>query len=200
LAARPTLAISSVWPSGFARDRLGADIGVGAGTVNDHARLTEPLGEPVADEPRQQVGAAAGRERHDQLDRAWRNVAGRPVDHDQLEDGRARGVEHDERGQAEPLAEHVLAAPDGPGEQPEREVGLHVTGDARSRHQHGHQRQHRGEEERDEDQHLGGQDSKSDLADLRSTAWAVRVAKLVESPAGRTDHDQRQHEHGDQQL
>jgi len=74
LAARPTLAISSVWPSGFARDRLGADIGVGAGTVNDHARLTEPLGEPVADEPRQQVGAAAGRERHDQLDRACRKV------------------------------------------------------------------------------------------------------------------------------
>ena len=58
----------SVW---LGADRgQGAEIGVGAGTVEHDERLAETLAEPVADQPRQQLGPAAGCERNDDLHRA----------------------------------------------------------------------------------------------------------------------------------
>ena len=40
---------------------LGADVVAGAGLVLDHELLAEPLGQPLADQPRQNVGGAARR-------------------------------------------------------------------------------------------------------------------------------------------
>ena len=51
-----------------------AEIGVRAGTVEHDERLAETLAEPVADQPRQQLGPAAGRERNDDLHRPGRIV------------------------------------------------------------------------------------------------------------------------------
>ena len=53
-----------------ARDRLGADDAAGADAVVDHDLLAEPLGQLLADDAGDGVGAAAGLERHDQADRA----------------------------------------------------------------------------------------------------------------------------------
>jgi hypothetical protein len=55
-----------------ARDLAGAKIGVGAGAVDHQEGLPEPPRQPVGQQPRQDVGAAACRKRHDQLDRAGR--------------------------------------------------------------------------------------------------------------------------------
>jgi len=41
--------------------RLGADVVAGAGLVLDHELLAEPLGEPLADQPRQNIGRTAWR-------------------------------------------------------------------------------------------------------------------------------------------
>ena len=68
------LAISSVYPSGLERTAERAEIGVGAGAVEHDEGLAEALAEPVADQPRQQLGPAAGRERNDDLHRPDRIV------------------------------------------------------------------------------------------------------------------------------
>ena len=52
------------------RDQLRAEIGVGAGAVDHHEALAEPARQPVGEHARQHVGAAAGGERHHDLDRA----------------------------------------------------------------------------------------------------------------------------------
>ena len=49
-----------------------AGVGVAAGTIERDERLPEPLAEAFGNEPRQKVGTAAGRERHDELDRSRR--------------------------------------------------------------------------------------------------------------------------------
>ena len=68
-----------------------ADIGVGAGPVDRDEGLPEPLAEPVAHEPRNEIGAAARRERHDDLDRADRIGLLRP------RGGAGARDEHEER-------------------------------------------------------------------------------------------------------
>jgi hypothetical protein len=57
-----------------ANDGLGAEIGIGAGPVHHHERLLEALAETVGEQARQEIGSAAGREWHDQLDRARRII------------------------------------------------------------------------------------------------------------------------------
>ncbi len=52
------------------RDHVAGDVAVGAGMVLDHDRLVEKLGEFLSDHARDDVGGAAGRDRHDELDRA----------------------------------------------------------------------------------------------------------------------------------
>jgi hypothetical protein len=53
-----------------AHHRERAEVGVGAWPVDDQEGLAKALVEAFAEQPRQELGAAAGRERHDQLDRA----------------------------------------------------------------------------------------------------------------------------------
>ena len=59
-------------------DRVGADIAAGADPVVDHDLLAQPGPQPLRQDARDDVGAAAGRERHDQPDRPVRpgSVAG----------------------------------------------------------------------------------------------------------------------------
>src|SRR5262249_45737166 len=57
-----------------ARDRLVAERAGGAGPVLDHHRLAEPLLQRLGDDAADDVGAAAGPERHDHLDRPLRPV------------------------------------------------------------------------------------------------------------------------------
>src|SRR5262245_40310451 len=52
-----------------AHHREGADIGIGAGTVDDDERLTEAFRKAVADKACKELGPAAGGERHHHLDR-----------------------------------------------------------------------------------------------------------------------------------
>ena len=54
---------------GGVRDRFGAEIAAGAGAVLDHELLAEPLTKLLRHDAGDNVGAAAGRERHDQMDR-----------------------------------------------------------------------------------------------------------------------------------
>ena len=63
---------SSVWPSAadLEVDHIGAQDAAGGGPVVDHQRLPEPLREVRAELARQDVAAAARRERHDHADRA----------------------------------------------------------------------------------------------------------------------------------
>ena len=69
------LAISSVYPSGLERTAASVPrLVLAPGTVEHDERLAETLAEPVADQPRQQLGPAAGRERNDDLDRPGRIV------------------------------------------------------------------------------------------------------------------------------
>ena len=58
------------------RDRVGGERAAGAGAVLDDHRLAELVGELAAEQPRQHVDRAAGRERHDQPDRAVGIVLG----------------------------------------------------------------------------------------------------------------------------
>ena len=55
-----------------AGDRLAAERGAGADPVVDHDLLAKPLGQPLAHDPGDDVGAAARLERHDQPDRPLR--------------------------------------------------------------------------------------------------------------------------------
>ncbi len=55
--------------------RLRRDVVGGAGLVLDHHRLAEALRQEVGHDPRQDVGGAAGRIRHDPADRPGREVA-----------------------------------------------------------------------------------------------------------------------------
>ena len=55
-----------------ARHRFGADAAAGAAAVVDHHRLAERARDPFADQAADDVGIAAGRERHDQMDRPVR--------------------------------------------------------------------------------------------------------------------------------
>jgi hypothetical protein len=48
----------------------GADVGRGAGPVDDDEALAHGFAQPLDENARDQVGAAAGRERHHDLDRA----------------------------------------------------------------------------------------------------------------------------------
>ena len=60
------------------------DDAVGAAAVLDHDLLAERVAQPLRDQPRDGVVAAAGRERHDQRDRARRiglRSADRPCEH-----------------------------------------------------------------------------------------------------------------------
>ena len=57
---------------GRADHRLSGDVGGGAGLVLDHYRLAEPLGEPLRDDPRHDVGGAAGAVADDQPHRPCR--------------------------------------------------------------------------------------------------------------------------------
>ena len=52
------------------RDLLGAEHGVGAGAIFDHDRLSPILAHFLADHAGEHVGWSAGREWHDDLDRA----------------------------------------------------------------------------------------------------------------------------------
>ena len=52
------------------RRRLGADVAAGAAAVLGHHRLAEARRQPLGDQPAEDVGAAAGRERQDEADRA----------------------------------------------------------------------------------------------------------------------------------
>ena len=54
------------------RDRLGAQDRAGARTVLDHERLLERFGQVLAELAGKDIGRAAGRERHDDLDRPCR--------------------------------------------------------------------------------------------------------------------------------
>jgi hypothetical protein len=67
------LAISSVWPSGLAWIAASVPTLVLApGRLTATKDLAEPQPEPLAHQPRDEVGAAARRERHDDLDRPRR--------------------------------------------------------------------------------------------------------------------------------
>ena len=55
-----------------ARDRGGADHAGGARAVLDHDGLLQHAGEMVRDDAAEQIGAAAGRPRHHELDRLRR--------------------------------------------------------------------------------------------------------------------------------
>ena len=69
------LAISSVYPSGLERTAASVPrLVLAPGTVEHDEWLAEALAEPVADQPRQQLGPAAGRERNDDLHRPGRIV------------------------------------------------------------------------------------------------------------------------------
>ena len=67
-------------PAGGHHDRVAIGCALGdlhcrrdrarAGTVLDHERFAETLGEFLSEQPRQNIGAAAGRERHDERDLA----------------------------------------------------------------------------------------------------------------------------------
>jgi len=52
-------------------------LGVGAGAVHHHARLAEARREPLAEQPRQQIAAAARREGHHEVDRAGGKIGAR---------------------------------------------------------------------------------------------------------------------------
>jgi hypothetical protein len=54
------------------RHCIRADVPARAGAVFDHDRLAPGFGDPRSDQPRIQVGDAAGRERHDDFDRLRR--------------------------------------------------------------------------------------------------------------------------------
>jgi len=54
---------------GRPRRHLGADVVAAAGPVLDHEGLPEPLGQPLRNEARDEVGAAAGRGRDQDADR-----------------------------------------------------------------------------------------------------------------------------------
>ena len=70
-----------------AHDRLGADIAAGARPVLDDEWLAEPLRQPLADQARDDVGAAAGGKADDDAHRP-RRIGLRPRD---ARDGRQRG-------------------------------------------------------------------------------------------------------------
>ena len=55
-----------------AHHRLGRDVAAGARPALDHERLPEPLGQPLADEPGEDVGRAAGRKADDDAHRPGR--------------------------------------------------------------------------------------------------------------------------------
>ena len=57
-------------------DEFGADIARRAGAVLDDDRLAPFARQPVRDQPRNGVGGAAGRERHDDFDRPVRIIFG----------------------------------------------------------------------------------------------------------------------------
>ena len=76
-------------------DHLTRDIAVGAGTVLDHHRLAEPHGQRLRQQAGNDVGRAAGRKRHHELDRADRIV----LRH------RGRGEHRDENGEHQPERE-----------------------------------------------------------------------------------------------
>ena len=61
---------------GGGRDAAGTDGSVGAGDVLHHDRLAQGLGQTLADQARHDIGIAAGRERHDQLERAIGEAVG----------------------------------------------------------------------------------------------------------------------------
>jgi hypothetical protein len=63
---------------GLVLDELDRDPAAGAGLVLDDHRLADIVGELLADQPREQVVAAAGREPHDHPDRPGRIVGLRP--------------------------------------------------------------------------------------------------------------------------
>jgi hypothetical protein len=54
------------------RDRGGADIGRGPGAIDHHEALAQAVAQPLGEHARDQVGAAAGCERHHDLDQARR--------------------------------------------------------------------------------------------------------------------------------
>jgi len=72
------------------RRELGADVVAATGPVLDEEGLPEPLGQPLCDEARDEVGAAAGGGRDQDADRTRRIRLG---------DGDAR--RHGQRGKAE---------------------------------------------------------------------------------------------------
>jgi len=80
------------------RHRLDADIAAGAGAVFDHDLCAEGRRELLRDDARNDVGAAAGRERHDQADRSLRP---RAVCGLRGGGGRKRGARNQERDKAD---------------------------------------------------------------------------------------------------
>jgi hypothetical protein len=72
---------------GALRNDLGADDRAAAGTVFDDERLAHGLLQALREEARVDVGRAAGRERHDDLDRPRRIVVGGRIDRDGGEQG-----------------------------------------------------------------------------------------------------------------
>jgi hypothetical protein len=99
-------------------DRVGRDIAAGAGLVLDDELLTEFFRQFCRDHPRQDVGGAAGRERHHEFHRPGRPVRGeRPMlrkcgkrgTADQ--DGAAGGVESRQRWHAKASSRIVNVKP-----------------------------------------------------------------------------------------
>ena len=65
LTTKGSAPMRTVYPSGLgAGGRLGADIAAGARLVFDHHLLAPDFGQPVGDDASDDVGPAAGRERH----------------------------------------------------------------------------------------------------------------------------------------
>ena len=57
-------------------DRLGGDVGIGAGTVVDDELLAEPLRQPLRDQPRGGIGRSAGRIADENAHRPVRIIGG----------------------------------------------------------------------------------------------------------------------------
>ena len=146
---------------------------------------------------RQQHESLGGDEQR-QLDRMGRQVAGRPVNRDQLEERRAGSVGGDENPETEPLADHDLAAPHGPGEHRQKQAALDLAGDQRSGDDRCAEGKDPAEHERDHDQEL--RCDEGDLLRGQGLAGAVGDCRdLVEAPRGEADDDQGEDHQGEQQ-
>ena len=85
---------------------VGADIAAGAGLVLDHDRLADGVLQLGADQPRQDVGGAAGRKRHDDAHRLAEGLRGR------VDGMEAENDDRERRKRAEPAMKPHASLPD----------------------------------------------------------------------------------------